>query len=97
MLDDTVIDRNFSHKIELVRRQYSSNAHRVIKGISVVNCVYVNPEIKQFWIIDFRIYDPEGDKKSKLNHVQDMLQYRTLQMKWLAIFCFSLGQVGSNL
>lgn len=73
VFDDTVIDKNFSHQIELVRRQYSGNAHGVIKGIGVVNCVYVNPETEQFWIIDFRIYDPAGDNKSKLDHVQDML------------------------
>ena len=60
VFDDTVIDKNFSHQIELVRRQYSGNAHGVIKGIGVVNCVYVNPETEQFWIIDFRIYDPAG-------------------------------------
>ena len=73
IFDDTVIDKNFSHKIALVRHQYSGNAHGVIKGIGVVNCVYVNPETEQFWIIDYRVYDPQGDKKSKLDHVQDML------------------------
>jgi len=32
VFDDTVVDKDFSHKIELVRRQYSGNAHGVIKG-----------------------------------------------------------------
>ncbi|MDO9065722.1 MAG: transposase [Chloroflexota bacterium] len=73
VFDDTVIDKNFSHDIELVRRQYSGNAHGIIKGIGVVTCVYVNPKIDQFWIIDYRIYDPEGDGKTKLAHMQDML------------------------
>ena len=73
VFDDTVIDKNFSHHIELVRRQYSGNAHGLIKGIGVVTCVYVNPQIDQFWIIDYRIYDPEGDGKTKLEHMQDML------------------------
>jgi hypothetical protein len=36
--------------------------------------VYVNPEIDRFWIIDYRIYHPDGDGKSKLQHVQDMLR-----------------------
>ncbi len=39
VFDDTVLDKNFSHQIELVQRQYSGNAHRVIEGIGVVNCV----------------------------------------------------------
>jgi hypothetical protein len=56
-----------------VKSQYSGNAHGVIKGIGVVTCVYVNPQIDQFWIIDYRIYDPEGDGKTKLDHMQDML------------------------
>jgi hypothetical protein len=71
--DDTVLDHNTSYKMELVRRQYSGNAHGVIKGIGVVTCVYINPSLDQFWIIDYRIYDPDGDGKSKLDHVWAML------------------------
>ena len=73
VFDDTVADKNFSHEIELVRSQYSGNVHGVIKGIGIVTCVYVNPELDQFWIIDYRIYDPDGDGKTKLDHVQDMI------------------------
>ena len=81
VFDDTVADKNFSHAIELVRRQYSGNAHTVIKGIGIVTCVYVNPELDQFWIIDYRIYDPDGDGKTKLEHVQDMLLNCVYQKK----------------
>lgn len=73
VFDDTVIDKSHARRIELVRRQYSGNAHAVIRGIGVVTCVYVNPEVDEFWIIDYRIYDPEGDGKSKLDHVHEML------------------------
>jgi hypothetical protein len=73
IFDDTVLDKRYSFNIALVRRQYSGNAHGVIKGIGVVTCVYVNPTIDQFWIIDYRIYDPDGDGKTKLVHVQEML------------------------
>jgi hypothetical protein len=45
----------------------------VSKGIGVVTCVYVHPDTDQFWLIDYRIYDPEGDGKSKLDHVREML------------------------
>lgn len=71
--DDTVLDHDSSTKMELVRRQYSGNAHAVIKGIGVVTCVYINPDTNQFWIIDYRIYDPQRDGKSKLDHVREML------------------------
>lgn len=74
VFDDTVADKNYSHEIELVRRQYSGNAHGVIKGIGIVTCVYVNPDTDQFWILDYRIYDPDGDGKNKLDHMQEMLR-----------------------
>lgn len=38
LFDDTVLDKNSSFAIELVRRQYSGNAKTVIKGIGVVTC-----------------------------------------------------------
>ena len=56
-----------------MRYQYSGNAHAVIKGIGVINCVYVNPDTGQFWVVDYRIYDPDKDGKSKLDHVSEML------------------------
>ena len=73
VFDDTVLDKSHSKHIDLVRRQYSGNAKSVIRGIGVVNCVYVNPATQQFWVIDYRIYDPGGDNKSKLDHVKEML------------------------
>lgn len=75
LFDDTVLDKSHSFAIDLVRRQYSGNAHGVIKGIGVVTCVYVNPELNQFWLIDYRIYDPAGDGYSKLDHVRQMLSH----------------------
>ena len=72
--DDTVLEHNSSFKIELVRRQYSGNVHGVVKGIGVVTCVYINPELDRFWIIDYRIYDPDRDGKTKLDHVREMLE-----------------------
>ncbi len=73
VFDDTVVDKHCARIIELARRQYSGNEHRVIRGIGVVTCVYVNPELDRFWIIDYRIYDPDRDGKSKLDHVREML------------------------
>jgi hypothetical protein len=74
LFDDTVIDKNFSHHIEGVRKQYSGNAHGIIKGIGIVNCVYLNPELDQYWIIDYRIFDPDNDGRNKLDHVAEMIK-----------------------
>ena len=76
LFDDTVLDKRYAKKMDLVRRQYSGNAKGVINGIGVVTCVYVNPVTDQFWLIDYRIYDPEGDGKTKLDHVKEMLSYQ---------------------
>jgi len=74
LFDDTVIDKNFSHEIEGVRRQYSGNAHGIVKGIGVVNFIYLNPELNQYWIIDYRIFDPDNDGKTKIDHVGEMIR-----------------------
>ena len=73
IFDDTVLDKRYAQQMALVRRQYSGNAKGVINGIGVVTCVYVNPTLDRFWLIDYRIYDPETDGKSKLDHVTDMV------------------------
>lgn len=94
LFDDTVLSKVHSHKIELVRRQYSGNAHGIIKGIGLVNCVYFNPHTNQFWLLDYRIFNPTDDGKSKIDHVLDMLGqlaprqigYQTVLMdSWYAV------------
>ena len=59
--------------MEIVRRQYSGNEHGVVRGIGIVNCIYVNPKTLQFWVIDYRIFNPENDGLSKIDHVKNML------------------------
>jgi hypothetical protein len=44
----------------------------VIRGIGLISCVYVNGETGQFWVIDYRLYDPHGDGQSKLDLVAAM-------------------------
>ena len=61
IFDDTILDKRHAQKIALAQKQYSGNAHAIINGIGVVTCVYVNPELDRYWIIDFRIYDKQGD------------------------------------
>ena len=73
VFDDTVIDKRYAKKIALAKKQYSGNARGTINGIGIVSCVYVNPVLDRFWLIDYRIYDLQSDGKTKLDHVQDML------------------------
>jgi hypothetical protein len=85
VFDDTVLDKSYSFAIEGVRRQYSGNEHAVIKGIGLVNCLYYNPELDRFWVVDYRIFDPERDGKSKLDHVSemlDLLKFRQIEFRF---------------
>ena len=74
IFDDTVINKKYGYNIELTRRQYSGNEHQVVGvlsaakfvGLGIVNCIYFNPQNEQLWIIDYRIYDPDTDKKTKI-------------------------------
>ncbi|MCG8341128.1 MAG: hypothetical protein MI674_07720 [Cytophagales bacterium] len=74
LFDDTVLDKNYSKKVETAKFQYSGNAKGVIRGIGIVTCVYYNPDCHKFWVIDYRIYDKDADGKSKLDHLKDMLK-----------------------
>ncbi|MTJ53725.1 transposase [Anabaena sp. UHCC 0253] len=74
IFDDSILDKRYSKEIEIVRRQYSGNEHGVLKGIGVVSCVYVNPNLQRFWVVDYRIFNPDADGKTKIDHVKDMLQ-----------------------
>jgi len=60
VFDDSVLDKNHSRSIAL-------------KGIGMVNCLYVNPESGHYWIVDYRLFNPEGDGKTKLDHVREIL------------------------
>ena len=74
LFDDTVLSKRYAKKIQTVRRQWSGSEKRVIQGIGLVTCVYVNPKTQRYWIIDYRIYDYDRDAKTKLQHLQEMLR-----------------------
>jgi len=84
-----VLDKRHSRQIEPAKRQYSGNAKGVIEGIGVVTCVYVNPVVGRFWIIDYRIFAPATDGKTKLDHVADMLDHTAEHKRMLV----STGEV----
>jgi len=45
----------------------------LLPGTGLINCLYINRELNQLWVIDYRIYDRTGNGKSKLYHFADML------------------------
>lgn len=71
--DETIIDKNRSQKIELVRWQYSGTEHDVIRGIGLLNMFWVGQN-EESTPVDFRIYEPIEDGKTKNDHFRDMLK-----------------------
>jgi DDE superfamily endonuclease len=72
IVDDSVHDKRYSRFIELVRAQYSGTEHRVVRGIGVVSLVHSAGKEADFYPIDYRVYAPEVDGKTKNEHFQEM-------------------------
>lgn len=71
ILDDSVQDKRYSRFIELVKLQYSGAVPGLVRGICVVNLVHSNDGA--YFPIDYRIYDPLSDGKTKNVHFREML------------------------
>lgn len=72
LVDDSVQNKQYAHSIETVKRQYSGNVHGVVKGIGLVNLVHTNGFEGDFNPINYRVYDPDADGKTKNDHFQEM-------------------------
>lgn len=70
--DETVLDKSRSNKVELVSWQYSGDEHDVIKGIGMVNMLFRNSG-GEVIPMDYRIYHPPEDGKTKNDHFRDMV------------------------
>ena len=83
IVDDSVQDKRYSKKIELVKRQYSGATGGLVDGIGIVNLLHTpgkgttgkgtTGKEGDFYPIDFRIYNPKDDGKTKNAHFLEML------------------------
>lgn len=77
IVDDSVQDKRYSKKIELVKRQYSGAEGGLVDGIGVVNLLHSDGRMcsdgQEFYPIDFRVYAPDCDGKTKNAHFSEML------------------------
>ncbi len=73
IVDDSVQDKCYSRFVELVKLQYSGAVHGLIRGIGVVNLVHTTGAEGDFYPLDYRIYAPDSDGKSKNDHFLEML------------------------
>lgn len=72
IVDDTLLDKRYSHANELAKFQYSGDFHTLMMGIDIVTLLWTDGEI--FIPIDYRIYQKGNDDKTKNEHLQDMLR-----------------------
>jgi hypothetical protein len=83
VVDDSVQDKRYSKKIEMVKRQYSGAVGGLVDGIGIVNLLHTtgkettgketNGNGHEFYPIDFRLYAPDQDGKTKNAHFLEML------------------------
>ena len=84
LVDDSVQDKSYSRFIEVAKRQYSGNAHGMVRGIGLVNLVHSSGEAGDFLPLDYRIYAPDQDGLTKNDHFQAMFNQVVAEDKLLA-------------
>lgn len=70
VVDDSVIDKPYSEKIELVSHMWSGKHHAVVKGIDFITILWTNG--KRIVPTDVRVYNKK-DGKTKNDHFRDLV------------------------
>jgi len=73
LVDDSVKDKYYSQFIEPVKLQYNGAEHGLVRDIGIVNLVHSAGDKKDFYPIDYRIYAPNLDGKTKNDHFSEMV------------------------
>lgn len=73
VFDDSVQDKRYSTHIELVKLQYSGAEGGLVRGIGVLNLLHSTGQDGDFYPLDYRVYAPENDGKTKNDHFREML------------------------
>lgn len=71
VLDDTVLDKPFAQKMELVHHMWSGKHHGVVKGIDLLTMLWTDGD--RHLPCDYRVYDKINDGKTKNDHFGDLL------------------------
>jgi putative transposase len=72
VLDDTVLDKPYARKMELVHHLWSGKHHRVVKGIDLLTLLWTDGD--RHVPCDYRLYDKPNDGTSKNDHFGDLLE-----------------------
>ena len=69
--DDTVLDKPYSHKMDLVGYFWSGKHHRVVKGINLLTLYYTDPQGRHL-PVNYRVID-KAENKTKNEYFREML------------------------
>ena len=72
ILDDTVLDKPYARKMDLVHHLWSGKHHRVVKGIDLLTLLWTDGD--RHLPCDYRLYDKPNDRKTKNDHFGDLLR-----------------------
>lgn len=72
VLDDSVLDKPYARKMDLVHHLWSGKHHRVVKGIDLLTLLWTDGD--RHLPCDYRLYDKPNDHKTKNDHFGDLLQ-----------------------
>ena len=70
IVDDSVLDKPYARKMELVHHVWSGKHKRVVKGIDLITLLWSDGD--RHLPCDYRLYD-KSDGKTKNDHFQDMI------------------------
>lgn len=71
VLDDSILDKPYASKIELVGRHWSGKHHGIVQGISLVSLLWTDGDRNP---CGYGIYHQSIDRLTKNDHAQAMLQ-----------------------
>lgn len=71
-VDDSVLDKPYSHHMELVDYFWSGKHHRIVKGLNLITLYYTDPQ-GQHLPVNYRIYD-KSLGKTKNDYFLEMLE-----------------------
>ena len=71
VLDDSVLDKPYARRMDLVHHQWSGKHHGVVKGIGLLTVLWTDGDRRL--PCDYRVYDKVTDGKTKNDHFRDLL------------------------
>lgn len=71
VLDDSVLDKPYARRMDLVARQWSGKHGRVVRGIGLVTLLWSDGEA--LIPCDYRVYEKERDGLTKNDHARALL------------------------